>query len=89
MNPAVAGGGVTTLRGVPPSRPANPTVLLILVAVVWFVADRVVPGHWIVTLLVAAVAVNTLLWLHRRWVRRRTARRLDPSRPYSPDVEAD
>src|SRR6188508_3126044 len=55
--------GVTTLGGVPSSRPANPTVLLILVAVVWVVASRVVPGHWILTLLVAAVAVNALLWL--------------------------
>ena len=81
--------GVTTLGGVPPSRPANPTVLLILVAAVWVVASRVVPGHWILTLLVAAVAVNVLLWLHHRWVRRRTARRLDPTRPYSNDVETD
>ena len=65
----------------------NPTVLLIVVVIVWAVIDRVLPGPWLFELLVAAAAVNALLWLHRRWVRRRAARALDPTRPYSREDE--
>ncbi len=73
---------MTTLGTVPASRPLNPTVMLLLVVVLWAVIDRAFPGTWLVTLLITAAAVNALLWLHGRWRRGRKARGLDRTRPY-------
>jgi hypothetical protein len=36
----------------------NPTVLFVVVVVVWAVIDVALPGPWIVTLLVTAAAVK-------------------------------
>jgi membrane protein implicated in regulation of membrane protease activity len=72
---------------VPSSWPLNPTVLFVVVLVVWALVEFAFSGPWPVTLLVAAVAVNALLWLHSRWARRRMARAVDPSRPYSREDE--
>ncbi len=78
---------MTTLRAVPPAWPLNPTVLFVLVGVTWAVIEFALPGPWFVTLVGSAAAVNALLWLHGRWGRRRKARALDPSRPYSREDE--
>ena len=70
----------TTLRGV---ASLNPTLMLVLVAVVWALVDFLLPGPWFVALLVAALIVNAALWLHGDWRRRRAGRAVDPTRPYS------
>ena len=72
----------------PPSRPLNPTVLMILVAIVWVAIEVAFSTPWIVTLLIAAVVIQGVFWLHQRWTRRRQARALDPSRPYSREDES-
>jgi membrane protein implicated in regulation of membrane protease activity len=61
----------------------NPTLMLVLVAVVWVLIDLLLPGPWFVVLPVAVVIVNVGLWLHRDWRRRRAGRAMDPTRPYS------
>jgi hypothetical protein len=63
--------------------PLNPTLMVVLVAVVWGLVDLLLPGPWFVTLLIAALIVNAVLWLHRDWRRRRAGRAVDPTRPYS------
>ena len=72
----------------PPAWPLNPTLLFVLVGVTWAVVEFALPGPWFVTLLVTAAAVNVLLWFHGRWDRRRKARALDRTRPYSREDEA-
>ena len=71
----------------PLTRPLNPTVMVVLVALVWVAIERAFSGPWFVTLLIAAVAVNALLWAHGRWVRYRAARALQPGHPYSREDE--
>ena len=66
-----------------PTRPLNPTVMVVLVGLVWVAIERAFSGPWFVTLLIAAVAVNALLWAHARWARRRAARAIEPGHPYS------
>ncbi len=65
------------------TRPLNPTVMVVLVALVWVVIERAFSAPWFVTLLIAAVAVNALLWAHARWARHRAAHALEPGHPYS------
>ena len=48
----------------PPTRPLNPTVMVVLVGLVWVAIERAFSGPWFVTLLIAAVVVNALLWAH-------------------------
>jgi len=65
----------------------NPTVLVVVVALVWVVIDRALSVPWFVTLLIAAVVVNALLWAHGRCARFRAARALQPGHPYSREDE--
>ena len=56
--PALASTGTLALRNVPAARPLRPTWRSLVVALVWVVVDWALPGPWIVTLLVSAIALQ-------------------------------
>jgi hypothetical protein len=65
----------------------NPTLLFVVVGATWAVIEFTFGMTWFVTVLLTAAVVNALLWGHGRWGRRRRARAIDPSRPYSREKE--
>jgi hypothetical protein len=65
----------------------NPTLLVVMVALVWVAIGRAFSFPWPVTLLIAAIVVNALLWAHGRWARHRAAHALEPGHPYSREDE--